>query len=190
MMNYFEGKFQINPPLQGNHLGYLDRFSRIRHVTRDVKLLEKLGDPLREAVGLPLGEEGAYYMAGEISFDPNFTDPTIISYNEPPQGQPSSWCHWEATGDGESYFCVNGDKVYGYDSWLEYLIAHFFNPWHYKLSGRIECHYHFFRYIHPNGEEEDEENELEIPSVQKSELIIKDDNVVIKNVLGTFRRAK
>ncbi len=49
-----------------------------------LRLLEKLRDPLREAVGLPLGEEGAYYMAGEISFDPNFTDPTIINYNEPP----------------------------------------------------------------------------------------------------------
>jgi hypothetical protein len=150
---------------------------------RDVMLLEKLGDPLRKAVGLPLGLEGAYYVAGteERLSEHN---PTIIDFNEPPSGQPGLWCFWEPSGDGESLVWVNGDKTYGHDTWLEYLIEHFLNPWNYKLSGRIECSCYFCKYVYPNG---DEENEVDIRYVEKSELIIKDDNIVIENVLGTFR---
>jgi len=184
IVTYLNGSFQINPPLQGIHLGYLDRFSRIRHMKRDVKLLKKLRDPLREAVGLPLGLEGAYYVAGEIFFS-DYDNPTIIEYNDPPSGQPRLWCSWEASGDGESYYWTNGDKNYGHVAWLEYLIKHFLNPWHYKLSGRVECENYFCKYISPDGDEE--ENEVEIPYVEKSELIIKDDNIVIENALGTFR---
>lgn len=150
-------------------------------------LLEKLRDPLREATGLPLGLKGAYYVAGEMMCDPD--DPTIISFSDPPPRQPGLWCSWEPTGDGESYVWRNGNKNYDYDTWLEYLIEHFFKPWNYKLYGRIECSYHFCKYVSPNGEEdeEDEENEVEIRYVEESELIIKDDNIVIENVLGTFR---
>jgi hypothetical protein len=40
-MMYLDGKIQITPPLQGNHLAYLARFAQIRHMTWDVTLLEK-----------------------------------------------------------------------------------------------------------------------------------------------------
>jgi hypothetical protein len=184
-MMYLDGKIQITPPLQANHLAYLARFHRIRHMKWDVRLLEKMRDPLRKAVGLPLGLEGAYYVAGEIM--PLYPGPEIIDSNSPPNGQPALWCSWEPSGDGGSYIWGNGDKNYAYKAWLEYLIAHFFKPWHYQLSGRVECSYYFCKYVHPNGDEDDEENEVEIPCVQKSELIVKDDNLVIENVLGTFR---
>jgi hypothetical protein len=180
---YLNGEFQINPPLQGIHFAYLERFGRIRHMKRDVVLLEKLRYPLRKAVGLPLGLDGAYYVAGEI---PSEHHPTIIEFNEPPQEQPGLWCFWEPSGDGESYIWRNGDKTYGHSTWLEYLIEHFLKPWNYTLSGRIECSDYFCKYVYPNGEE-DEENEVEIQCVDKSELIINDDNIVIDNFLGTFR---
>jgi hypothetical protein len=44
--------------------------------------LEKLRDPLREAVGLPLGLEGAYYVAGKRGEE--IDDPTVIALNDPP----------------------------------------------------------------------------------------------------------
>jgi len=176
---YLNGKFQINPPLQAIYLAYLDRFHRIRHVKWDTTILEKLKDPLREAVGLPLGLEGVYYVAGEIY--PR-DDPTVLEFNYPPPGQPGLWCHWEPTGDGESLIWKDVDKAYDFNPWLKYLIEHFFNPWHYKLSGKINCHHYFNDIIR------DEKNqEIEVSYVERAELIIKDDNIVIENNLGTFQ---
>jgi hypothetical protein len=136
-------------------------------------------------VGLPLGVEGAYYVAGEIM--PLAPGPEILEHNFPPNGQPELWCSWYPSGDGESYVWANGNKNYAYKSWLEYLIAHFFKPWHYQLSGRVECRYHFCKYVSLNDDEKNEENRVEIRYVEKSELIVKDDNIVIENGLGTFR---
>jgi hypothetical protein len=178
---YLEGNFQINPPLQAIHFAYLERFGRIRHVKRDVALLEKWRDPLREAVGLPLGLEGAYYVAVDIYDD---KDSTVLEYNEPPQEQPRLWCSWEPSADGKFYVWIDGDKNYAYDAWLDYVIAHFFNPWHYKLSGKIECFEYYNKYFPPNDEGEEE---IAMRYVEKSELIIKDDNIVIENFLGTFK---
>ncbi len=185
MRMYLDGKFRINPPLQAVHLAYLDRFHRVRHIKWDVGLLAKLRDPLREAAGLPLGLEGAYYVAGGMQ--PEYDNPAIIDYGTPPRGQPGFWCDWQSTGDGESFFWPYSEKGYAHDTWLEYLIEHFFTPWNYKLSGRIECSCHYYEYEYPNGDEEDEENMIEIPVVKKDELIIKNDNIIINNALGTFK---
>jgi hypothetical protein len=181
LMLFLHGEFKIEPPLPGNHLAYLDKFSRVRHMKRDVKLLEKLRDPLREAVGLPLGLDGAYYVAGEIPVD---RDPTILNYNEPPLEQPGLWCFWAPTGNGESFAWRDVNKDYDYDTWLKYLIKYFFNPWNYKLSGKIDCCYYFSEFVYPNGEENEE---VEIQYVEEAELIIKDDNIVIENDLGTSK---
>ena len=185
-MIYLDGKFKINPPLQGIHLGYLDRFNHIRHMKRDVLLLENLRDPLREAVGLSLGLEGAYYVAGEMMVSDYYDNPTILDSNRPPQGLPALWCCWQPTGDGEYFLWNHSDKYYNHKTWLEYLIEHFFNPWNYTLSGRIESSYYYCEYIYPNGDDEDDEDEVEVRCVEKSEIIINDDNIVIENVLGTF----
>jgi hypothetical protein len=181
---YLHGKFKITPPLQANHLAYLERFSQVRHMKRDVLLLEKMRDPLREAVGLPLGLEGAYYVAGTEDIISE-QSPTIIELNMPPDDQIDLWCPWSPNGDGEFYVWLdNGGRPRYHKEWLEYLIEHFFNPWNYKLSGMIECSYHYCKYITLQG---DEEHEVEIRYVNKSELLIKDDNIVIENVLGTFK---
>ena len=180
IMMFSSGGFHINPPLQGIHLAYLDRISQIRHVKRDVSKLENLRDPLREMVGLPLGLEGAYYVGERI---PSKHNSSVIDINKPPQGQPRRWCEWIPTEDGEFYFWAY-ERTYGYDSWLKYLIEHFFTPWNYKLSGRIECHYHCYRYVSLSG---DGKNEVEIPCVEKHELVINGDNIIVKNILGTFR---
>lgn len=181
-MSHLHGKFKINPRLQGTHLAYLDRFSRIRHMKRDVLLLEQLHDPVRKDVGLPLGSEGAYYLAGE-----RFTeheDPTVTAFNDSPCEQPGLWCHWEPTWNGESFIWRDGDKHYDHSTWIKYLIEHFFNPWDYKLSGKIECKNYFYEVVHPNG---DENREQDIPYVEKSELVVTDNNIVIENNLGIFR---
>jgi hypothetical protein len=148
----------------------------------DVSLLEKMRDPLRESVGLPIGLEGAYYVGSEIH-STETDNPALLRHNDPPDGQPGLWCSWQPSGNGESYVWVSSQN-YTYNDWLKYLIAHFFKPWHYTLSGKLECNDYFSKYVSPNG---DEENEIEIPYVEKSELIVKD-NTVIEKLLGTFKK--
>ena len=50
--------------------------------------------------------------------------------------QPGLWCQWQL--DDETTLSWDGsEKFYNYIEWLQYLIAHFFEPWGIKLNG--EC---------------------------------------------------
>jgi hypothetical protein len=135
----FAGSVSLDRPLQPAQAAYLQRFLLTRRVAWRVEQVEKLADPLREAVGLPLGPEGAYFV--DLSFDelPVATwRPLVLNQNQPPQGQPFLWCFWKLEEDGlrlryadqryELYYCY---------AWLEYLIEHFFSPWGYTLNGEI-----------------------------------------------------
>ena len=92
-------------------------------------------DPLRVAVGLPLGVEGEYFAGGK-GYAGQDTDNSILDYNSPPARQPSLWCSWviyanKIEGPDDS-------KFYNYVEWLAYMIGHFFEPWGYKLNGCVE----------------------------------------------------
>ena len=54
----FAGSLTLNRPLQPAQAAYLNRFFQTRKVTCSVEHLSDISDPLREAVGLPLGFEG------------------------------------------------------------------------------------------------------------------------------------
>lgn len=61
----FSRSLKITPALSQSQVAYLQRFAEIRHVSHDVTFLEsdsRIRDPLREAVGLPLGEAGTYFV--------------------------------------------------------------------------------------------------------------------------------
>ncbi len=100
-----ENEISIHPPLKAEHLAYLMRFQNVRHMKRDVKLLEKFRDPLRIAAGLPLGDEGAYYVAGP-AFSIEYDDPSILDFNKPPKHQPSLWCPWSPKDRGRNKFPI------------------------------------------------------------------------------------
>jgi hypothetical protein len=52
--------------------------------------------------------------------------------------QPGLWCQWRL--DDETTLSWDGsEKFYNYIEWLQYLIAHFFEPWGIKLNG--ECYW-------------------------------------------------
>ncbi len=55
----FDSHLTLDRPLSPQHLAYLNQFVQIRRVSWSVEHLQAIPDPLREAVGLPLGEEGA-----------------------------------------------------------------------------------------------------------------------------------
>ena len=58
----FRGAFAISPPLRAHHLAYLRKFNEIRHEKRDTEAAAKIPDPLREAVGLPLGPDACFFV--------------------------------------------------------------------------------------------------------------------------------
>ena len=86
----FTGSLTLDKVLLPQHFAYLNRFVQIRHVTCSVEHLQDVPDPLREAVGLPLGPEGAYFVG--INFDKeNIRQPIVLKINKPPQ---ANACYW------------------------------------------------------------------------------------------------
>lgn len=144
----FWGEFHIIPPLSPAHKEYLKAFAATRRMSR--KNVAHLPDPIREAVGLPVGPEGAFYVGGESS-----GDGTIADYNTPPPGQPGLWCQWIPSETHEAQLVWDeGEKFYHYVEWLEYLIDKFLTPWGYSLAGMVEW----------QGEEHDDRGRIKIES--------------------------
>ena len=129
----FEGQFDLDKELKPEHIAYLEAFANTRRMKRDPSKAEALADPIREAVGLPIGPEGAYFVGGD-GF--RGQDESIVNHNLPPQGQPSLWCQWVPTEEGIVW--DDEEKFYEYDVWIEYIIEHFLKPWGYVLNGEVE----------------------------------------------------
>ena len=127
----FSGSFAFDRPLLPRHAEYIRKFTDIQHVKRLPKLLEGRPDPEREAVDLPVGDEGEYVV--NVS---NERDATVLSDN-PPGKQPSKFCDWVLAEDELHLIWNDSDKFTGYVEWLDYLIERFFKPWGYVLNGRV-----------------------------------------------------
>lgn len=132
----FSGNFTITPPLKPEHAAYLTAFSDTRRVTRDANKAALVADPIREAVGLPVGVSGCNFV-GASGFKGQEADESIVSYNFPPGGQPSLWCDWTVGDFGEAIVWNGGEKFHDYIPWLEYLIENYLKPWGYTLNGDV-----------------------------------------------------
>lgn len=124
----FGGQFAVNPPLTRAQVDYLQRFSETRRMGRDSAVVSA-NDPVRVAVGLPVGDWGQYYVGGD--------DASVINYNTPPPRQPGLWCQWVPTSDGKHLEWDGGEKFYAYVEWLAYVVEHFLQPWGRALSGEV-----------------------------------------------------
>jgi hypothetical protein len=137
----FDGEFELDKPLSEEHLNYLNAFAYIRHMRRDPSKLINKEDLIRELVGLPLGEEGEFYVGSSADAGGNFkgqhVDDSVIDNNYPPKTQPGLWCQWIPTEDGESIEWDGGEKFYYYVEWLRYIIEKFLKPWGYILNGTV-----------------------------------------------------
>jgi len=142
----FEGRFSIRPSMKPEHIAYINRFAHTRRMKRDAELSVQRPDPIRIAAGLPIGNQGGYFVGadgdyGQEGMFGSSTNPSdVMDHNGPPHGQPGLWCKWEIlqSGGGHQYLVWNGmEKFYGYVEWLNYLIAHFFEPWGYHLDGTM-----------------------------------------------------
>lgn len=131
----FEGSLNIEPAISQKHADYLRKFCETRRMKRNRVEAAKLADPLREAVGLPIGQEAEFFVGG-TGFAGQGRDASIIEYNSPPADQPGLWCKWTVNEAGELEWS-GMEKFYAYVDWLEYLIKNFYGPWGYKLNGEI-----------------------------------------------------
>jgi hypothetical protein len=132
----FSGVFKLDKPLTAEHAAYLKKFSDSRRMKRDSEKAAKLPDPEREAVGLPVSHEGAYFVGG-YGYMGQDGDGSVLDHNAPPVGQPGLWCQWVPTEDGDGIEWDEGEKFCSYVEWLEYLIEHFLKPWGYVLNGEV-----------------------------------------------------
>jgi hypothetical protein len=176
----FWGEFGLTPALTPEQRTYLTAFAETRRVRRDVTKL--LPDPIREAVGLPPGIEGAYYVgdrdAGVLRIgQPNIAQENIIDNNEPPGqsgwdvkneswdtylerkqnevrdgAQPGLWCQWVPNEDGTALVWDGGEKFYEYVEWIEYIITNFLKPWGIVANGQVEW----------QGEERDDHGVIDV----------------------------
>jgi hypothetical protein len=149
----FSGEFLLNRPLEPKHKAYLEAFNGSRRMRRDAKKAAALPDPLREAVGLPIGPEGAYYVGSASDGDfGQREDISVTDHNSPPSGQPGLWCQWIPNEEGTAIEWDGGEKFYDYIEWIKYLIEHFLKPWGYGLDGTVEW----------SGEDRDDMGEIRI----------------------------
>jgi hypothetical protein len=130
----FDGAFICTPALNPDQVAYLRKFSENRRMGLKVDELHSIPDPLREAVGLPVGVEGGYFVGAAVQYH----DPFIIDYNTPPNGQPGLWCQWIPSEDGERIEWDEGEKFYSYIEWIVYINNHFLKPWGIVLGGEVD----------------------------------------------------
>lgn len=133
----FYGSFQLDKPLTEPQMAYLKQFAETRRMKRDAAKTALRPDPTREAVGLPIGTDGEFFV-GEGGHAGQNSSPDIMQYNDPPSTQPGLWCQWIPNEDGTAIEWDGGEKFYEYKEWLVYLIENFLRPWGYVLNGEVE----------------------------------------------------
>jgi len=145
----FNGHFEISPPLNPDQIAYLKALAETRRMARNADIVAGFPDPKREAVGLPIGPEGAFFVGSELMNGSEDTcggtvcagqahDDSITNYNGPPSGQPGLWLQWTPNEDGSQLEWDWGEKFYDYVEWLAYMIENFFEPWGRKLNGEVD----------------------------------------------------
>jgi hypothetical protein len=133
----FKGKFNTSRQLTDAEITYLIKFSKTRRMRRNPLIAQLMDDPARVAVGLPIGDEAQYFVGGGGFMGQNH-DHSILDYNDYPQPQPSLWCHWIPTKDGNAIEWDEGEKFYDYIEWIQYIIDHFLKPWGIVLNGVVD----------------------------------------------------
>lgn len=118
----FRGQIKSNKPFTPKMKAYLQRFNETRRMKREQD----------DGFGI----EGEFYVDG-AGFMGQETTPDVIDHNRPPKTQPSLWCQWTPTENGDGLEWDGGEKFYDYVEWMVYLIRHILNPNGYVMNGEI-----------------------------------------------------
>jgi hypothetical protein len=128
----FEGRFDLDKPLNPEHLAYLKAFSEQRHMIWNMDVIATIPDPIREAAGLPLGKNGEYFVGNYRS-----TEGAYLDSNKHTIGLPSTSCGWVPSEDGLHIQWGGNEKFGYYREWLRFIATMLLKPWDYTLSGKV-----------------------------------------------------
>ena len=132
----FKGQFDLTPALSADQVKYLQKFAQTRRMKRNPEIAGNMLDTAREAVGLPVGEDGEYFVGG-LGNAGQGHDLSIIDYNKPPATQPTLWCQWTPSDSGNFIEWDGNEKFYRYVEWLQYIIDKFLKPWGIISNGTV-----------------------------------------------------
>lgn len=133
----FYGKIKIVPALSSELVEYINNFKETRRMKRDNKVLQNkyAGE---YGFNNQYGVDGEYFIGGEGFMGQDF-DPSVIDGNEPPVTQPSLWCQWEVTEDGNFIEWDGAEKFYESKAWMNYIIRNFIAPFGHVCNGEIKA---------------------------------------------------
>jgi len=132
----FEGNLVLSPKLSDAQAAFINKLADTRRMKRSFMRLVGVPDPIREAVGLPPGDEGEFFVGEPGDFGQGDHFKSVLDNNRPPGTQPGLWCQWIIDDDGDLVW-NGGEKFYKYTEWLEYLIEKLFKPWGIKANGQF-----------------------------------------------------
>jgi len=163
------GSIAISPALSAEQVTYLTRFSQARRMAR-TRGVEQAEDPTRDAVGLPVGAEGEYFVGGDRA--------GVADVNRAPAGQPSLWCCWCPSDDGSRLTwkgCESDPSLY---PWIAYLVEHFLIPWGITVNGCIDCHVENWARLEESG------GRLEFDAIAR--IIINNNQITAQRAVLTY----
>lgn len=132
------GKLSISPPLTAAQVAYIQEFSgSYRH--KFAPKWQSWPNPLREAVGLPVGIDGEY-ISSAMGTGADFIENCMEVDTNTPNDQPSFQCCWTTNSKGTAVQWNKLRRTFAPTQWLEYMVEHFFIPWGVTLNGTVECH--------------------------------------------------
>ncbi len=99
----FDGQIDIVPALNDQEREFLTKFADTRRMNRT---------------------KGPYFVEGG-GFAGQDREDDVIDGNAPPPDQPSLWCQWVPSNDGDAIVWDEGEKFYESPEWMVYLIQHF-----------------------------------------------------------------
>ncbi len=111
-----DGHLDISPPLDPAQIAWVRAFAQSRRVCRHEERIASRPDPLREAVGLAVGADGAFYT-GDLQGE---SDETVANWNYPADPVPSLYSAWTVSEDGAR---LTGRDQASYPTvWLEVFV--------------------------------------------------------------------
>lgn len=107
----FEGALTLTPAASPEQIKYIKAFSGTRRMKRNADLTAKRSDPIREAVGLPVGIDGGFFVgaAGE-NYGQEFRAEDVIDSNESPGTPCPADYRSESTDFSEWYERFSSDQ--------------------------------------------------------------------------------
>jgi hypothetical protein len=139
-------RFILKKPLKPAQIKYLNAFSLSKRKKR-MPAETRAPDPIRQAVGLPPGPDGAYYIGNSSSSSSRSSsllpeEADMVGDEGSgvplPAGQPSDTCCWTASEDGRWIEMRDGIWLDpAWRVWLQYVIDHFLRRWHNTIRGIV-----------------------------------------------------